>query len=260
MKYFRKKSKSNEPEDINNLADQIPNSREQSLSDSSGSANDLSVSLRAEMLPSSNISPDMRKFRTVRFSPRKLVAVLGFVILIGLGWFFYAGPGRPILESVLSSLARQPQTVASATPASVAVAEATAVPTRTVRVPNTPTPTPLPLPSATEAVILDTATSVPSPSPTTASGCVDVLTISTDDVGKTLCVRGVIESFEARESGFLIVFSNQKGAMYWVSYDLVWEPATKGLCVQVIGEVMQIASSPVMVFGYHNLPEICPNP
>jgi hypothetical protein len=108
------------------------------------------------------------------------------------------------------------------------------------------------------AAVLGTPTI--EPSPTSVSGCVDVLTITMEDMGKILCVRGVIESFEARQSGFLIAFSNEKGAMYWVSYDLVWEPAKKGLCVEVTGEVMQIANTPVIVFGYPNLPVVCASP
>jgi len=260
MKYFRKKPRTDSSDLESSPEDQFLSSKEQPASGSSSTPDDLSVSLRADMLPASNISPDMRKFRTTRISPRKLGAVLGFIILIGMGWLFYAGPGRPVLEQVLSVIARQPQTVVPATPTIFTATEVAAVPTNTVRAMNTPTRTPLPLLSSTVAVILDTPTSEPLPSTTQASGCLDVLTITLADVGKTLCVRGVIENFEARPSGFLIAFSNQKGSMFWISYDLVWEPAKKGLCVEVTGEVMQIASSPIIVFGYQNLPEICSNP
>jgi hypothetical protein len=45
-----------------------------------------------------------------------------------------------------------------------------------------------------------------------------------------------------------------------VSYDLVWKPAKEGLCVETTGEVMQIANTPVLVFGYQNLPQICSTP
>jgi hypothetical protein len=204
----------------------------------------------------------MRKFRSARFSPRKLVAILGFIILIGVGWFLYAGPGRPLLEEVLLRLMPEPQAVVPAASTVSIDTETAVVPTNTVRAMNTPTRTPRPEPSATTVavVIMGTPTSEALASPTTASGCIDVTTITLEDLGKTLCVRGVIENFEARPTGFIIAFGNEKGSMYWVSYDLVWEPAKKGLCVEVTGEVMQIASSPVIVFGYQNIPVICAAP
>ena len=258
MKYFRRKTKTNALDGETNLEDRSLRSREQPLSGTNSLPEDLSVSLRAEMLPASEISPDMRKFRTTRFNPRKLVAVLGFIILMGVGWFFYAGPGRPVLESVLSALARQPQLSVTATPTIPVQTEIVVASKITIRPSNTPTRTPFLSPSATLAAVLSTPTI--EPSPTSVFGCVDVLTITMEDVGKTLCVRGVIEYFEARQSGFLIAFSNEKGAMYWVSYDLVWEPAKKSLCVEVTGEVMQIANTPVIVFGYTNLPVVCASP
>jgi len=241
---------------------------EQAGSSAPSTPDDLSVSLRAEMLPASEISPDLGRSRFSSISPLKIGALLGFLLLLGLGWLFSVGPGRPVLEKVLSGLVREPQTQMTATPTIPIKTEVAIVPTETVRAENTPTRTPRPLPSATAAVATEAMASetpasekpTSAPSPTTASGCVDVLSVTVEDVGKTVCVRGEILSFEARPSGFLIAFSNQSGAMYWVSYDLVWAPAKEGLCVEVTGEVMQIANSPVLIFGYQNLPQICTTP
>ena len=260
MKLFRKKNKADSSSIDSNLEERLEPSADRHAAAPNSPNNDLSVSLRAEMLPSSAISPDVEAARFSKFNPRKLLAVLGFIILLALGWFLYAGPGRPALEQVLSGIINQPKTVLPATPTPVISTEVAAVPTNTVRVVHTPTRISLPLPSATASVIQDTPTSEVLPSETPSSDCVDVLTITLEDVGKTLCVRGVILNFEERTSGFLIAFSNQEGAMFWVSYDLVWLPAKEGLCVEVTGEVMQIANSPVIVFGYHNLPVICSTP
>lgn len=258
MKLFRFKRKNKALDEESDLEDQQFISRDQSSPSNQLSPEELSVSLRAEMLPSSEVAPDLRKFRFAGFNPRKLLAVLGMIILLGMGWFFYAGPGRPVLESLLFGLVKESQTNSVMTPTLANETEIVVVPTKTVQVVSTSTRTPLPQPSATAIASLDTPTV--EPSSTTASDCVDVLTVTLEDLGKTLCVRGIIENFEARPSGFLIAFSNEPGSMYWVSYDLVWEPAKKGLCVELTGEVMQIADSPVIVFGYANLPQICPSP
>jgi hypothetical protein len=263
MKYFRKKTKQDSGDDVLSHEESSFNYEAQSHTPSNAAADDLSVSLRAEMLPASKISPDLEAARFTGISLPKIGVLLGFILLLIAGWFLYAGPGRPALEALLAALAPEPQVAVPVVIATSTVTEAAPIPTNTVRAMNTPTRTPPPLPSATTlAAILDTPTTEPSPSPspTEASGCVDVLTVTLEDVGKTICVRGEIQNFEARPTGFLIAFSNQKGAMYWVSYDLVWEPAKKGLCVELTAEVLQIASSPIMIFGYQNLPVICTTP
>jgi hypothetical protein len=38
----------------------------------------------------------------------------------------------------------------------------------------------------------------------------------------------------------------------------VWSQAELDTCYQTTGKIDQIANSPVLIFGYSNLPEICP--
>ena len=258
MKIFRFKRKDKALDDEFYLEDQQIITNEQSSLIKTTSPDDLSISLRAEMLPSSEIAPDLRKFRLSGFRPIRILALLGLLILVGVGWFFYVGPGRSILEQLLSGIAQESQAKKSVTPTMVKLTEAVLLPTYTVQTNSTSTRTLIPSPSSTTTVIPDTPTI--EVSLTSTSVCLDVLTITLEDLGKTICVRGVIENYETRPSGFIIAFSNQPGSMYWVSYDLVWEIAKEGLCVEVTGEVMQIANSPVIVFGYTNLPQLCNNP
>ena len=248
MKRFSKRNQDLESDIVNEQRDQA-----KPLNKST--PDDLSVSLRAEMLPSSDIRPDLRKFRSFRPSPLTIRALLLLLLIIFLGWFLYFGPARPLLDNTLSGLMSrlQPDTTIQPThsivsPVTQTATDVASTATPTIRVSSSPTAT----------GVKNTPTS--RPSETAKNECVDVLTVTLNDVGKTLCVRGMILNFENRPSGFLIAFSAQRGSMYWVSYDLVWEPAKEGLCVETMGEVMQIANSPVLVFGYKNLPQICVTP
>ena len=210
------------------------------------------------MLPGSDIKPELRRFRSFRPNKITLRVMLLLLIFIGVGWLFYLGPGRPVLEGILNNLVQNIQPKPLVTMVVTNPTQVLIEPSPTSRPLSNSTPTPRPLSTATPTPIPDTPTV--EASPTIESGCVDVLTITLEDVGKTLCIRGIIQNFETRPSGFLIAFSSQRGAMYWISYDLVWMPAKEGLCVENTGEVMQIANSPVLVFGYQNQPSICSLP
>jgi hypothetical protein len=78
------------------------------------------------------------------------------------------------------------------------------------------------------------------------------------DVGQTLCVQGTVIKTKANPTDFMVVFSNEKGAFYWVTYDLIWSQGELDTCYRIKGTIGKIANSPVLVFGYSNLPELCP--
>jgi hypothetical protein len=259
MKNFRLKRKEKSLDEEFETEYLAQPSREPAPSNASPTPDDLSVSLRAEMLPASELAPDVGKVKWSRINFQKVGVILGIILLVCLGCLIALGPGRSMLETVLTNLAREPVSTVMATPTSPVKNEVVILPSETVRPTTMPTRTSRPLSTVTMTAAIDTPTLEPTGT-VDSSGCVDVLAVTLEDVGKTLCMRGEILNFEARESGFLIAFSNERGAMYWVSYDLVWEPAKEGLCVEVTGEVMQIANSPVLIFGYQNLPVICTNP
>jgi hypothetical protein len=86
----------------------------------------------------------------------------------------------------------------------------------------------------------------------------DALTITLADVGNSMCVQGIVIETVTDPNYFMVIFSNDRGAFYWVSYDIVWSEAELDTCYQIEGTIDQIANSPMLVFGYSNLPEVCP--
>jgi hypothetical protein len=214
--------------------------------------NDREALLRSDdWLPSSRVAPDhglKAGFRLL--NPLRVLLILLILVVVFLAWLFYAGPGRPTLESVLVSLARRPTPTSTPTSTRPAATATQVKPSATVAPSRTPT-RPRPTDTLTPEVVV---------SPTSESGCLDVLAITLEDVGETACVEGTILRAEEHPNGFLIIFSDQKNAFYLVSYDLVWKQADEGLCIRTTGKIQQIGNSPVMVFGYSNLPEVCSVP
>jgi hypothetical protein len=71
-------------------------------------------------------------------------------------------------------------------------------------------------------------------------------------------MQGIILNTVDNPNGYLIAFGNQPHDFYLVSYDLVWTGGEAGDCIQVIGKIDQIGNSPIMLFGWNNLPQVCP--
>jgi hypothetical protein len=213
---------------------------------------DLGIRLRADMLPASHASPRFKAYRP-RFTLRKGLTILLVLVMIGLGWYFGIGPGRPGLEKGLTTLIRvaRQMTMPTATP----------MPTETP-VPWLPSLTPTstvtrrPIASATPAIPTSTPTVAPSETP--ESTCRDFSTVTLEDVGLEMCVQGTVINVVENNNSTLIVFSNEVGAFYLVTYDVIWPDGSEGICYQVTGEIQRLLSNPVIVFGYNNLPEECP--
>jgi hypothetical protein len=209
--------------------------------------------LRAEILPADELTPDKPGLGEVlqRINFRYVAFLVVVIVLIGSGLVCLIGPGKPILEDSLVSLKNKdiPETP-SGTPKKVpGVAGITqAFPTATATWTKTPT---IVSPSKTVA-------HMPTSTPTEADGCADPLDINLDDVGKTMCVRGIITGMEERDVGFIVYFSDERGIFYLVTYDFVWDQAEPGDCIQITGEIQQLSNTPVLVFGWNNIPEFCP--
>jgi hypothetical protein len=115
-----------------------------------------------------------------------------------------------------------------------------------------PTNTPTIKIVAAASQLLAITTPIPTPA------CRDVLTITLADVGQTLCVQGTVVQIIDKPNNFMLVFSYERGAFYWVSYDMVWSKAEVDTCYQVQGIIRQIGNNPILVFNYSNIPETCP--
>ncbi|PWB50982.1 MAG: hypothetical protein C3F13_15890 [Anaerolineales bacterium] len=227
---------------------------EQAKKQEKPSADNLVSAIRSDMLMTSSTAPTEKSLME-KVNLKVVVGVLLALFIIILVWFLLAGPGRPILEQSLAGLL-QPQgtpnqviepTVYQATNTPVQPTK-TSLPSPTVRPSSTPT---------VKYVVLPTATEVEA-TPPPASACRDALTITLADVGQTLCVKGIIIETVERPNAFMVIFNTQPGSFYWVTYDMVWSQAKLDTCYQTSGTIEQLASSPILIFNYDNIPEVCP--
>ena len=210
-----------------------------------------------------------------------LVLVLLFLILLG---FLALGPGKPVLKKGLNLLNTRPTHspttlavlqdtltpsdetrvkptstvqkasltpgISSATPAASTKAKVTNKPTTTL----VPTQTKAATKSPTNTATLEPTSAVVIPG---LADCVPALSISNDDVGKTLCVTGTVVFVLQNETAFSIFFSNDDGYFRIVVYDRVYKNIKKGVCVRVTGEIKSLTGIPVMALGYNDVIEIC---
>jgi hypothetical protein len=214
----------------------------------------LVTALRSDLLSASEALPAKKSI----FQRENLILAVGILLglfIIVLIWYTIAGPGRPILEQNLVSLVHKRSSPSKqVTPTAILATNTPSQPT------NTPYSSPTFRPTNTQ--IVEIATS-PTPisvvvTPTPTSSCRDALTITLADVGKSMCVQGVVIETVTNPIYFMLIFSNARGAFYWVSYDNVWSEAELDTCYQIEGTINQIANSPMLVFGYSNLPKVCP--
>jgi hypothetical protein len=231
--------------------------------------------LRAEMLPASEVTPDHPdvKTRLGWLSPKRIVSLLVVLALIILILILFFGPGKPYLENFLTSIGdREPTSVVvveeiAQTPTEIVLSS---TPTKTTKPMSTATSNPPTPTSENESRPEMTQTPEPSstptseetptiePSPTFSTGCVDALSVTLEDVGKVLCVRGVIFKSEVKNNIFYLYFADPRGVFYLVSYDLIWDKGEPKDCIEVTGEILQLIDTPIMIFDYNNLPQFCP--
>jgi hypothetical protein len=218
------------------------------------STDSLITSLRSDMLLTSSTSP-AEKSVIQRINLKYVFGILLTLFIIVLVWFLLGGPGRPILEHNLVLLVHT-DTTPTQTVAPVAITP-TAMPLQPTKSPF-PSPTIRPTNTPTVRIVASPTNPPATLTPTSSSACRDALTISLADVGQTFCVQGtVIQTIEA-PNGFMVIFDNKPGSFYWVAYDLVWTQAELNTCYQTTGTIKQIGNSPILIFNYHNLPELCP--
>ena len=217
------------------------------------SISNLVTNLRSDMLPASEEEP-ARKSIFERENLKVAVGILLGLVIIGWILFTIAGPGRPILERNLASLAKKEITpTQNVTPSLMPVANTSQQPS------NTPSSSPTSPPTNTPVVknFVSPTPVPPTPTPTPTSDCRDVMTITLADVGQTSCVQGIVIDTVTTQDYFMVIFSDQRGALYLVSYDMVWSEAKLNTCYRAYGTIEQIGNSPVILFNLSNLPQVC---
>jgi len=230
------------------------------------SLSNLGTALRSDMVPASNVQP-ARESILPRDKLRAAVGILLGIVIVVFILFIVIGPGRPILEHNLAILAHQTTPTHTSTPT---FSPPTTIPSRPTK---TYDPSPTIYSTKTQVVkIITSHTPIPPsptaflPSPTrisptlssTEPGCRDVLSITLEDVGQKLCVKGTVIETITNPMDFMVIFSNKPGAFYWVTYDLVWSKGELDTCYQITGKIDRIGNSPILIFDYSNLPEVCP--
>jgi hypothetical protein len=213
----------------------------------------LISTIRSDPILTTDTEP-ARKNILEQVNLKVLVGILlgGFIVILLI--FLIFGAGRKALEHNLAAIVHSTETsTPTSPPSSTAVGSILGAPTSTLAPSATPQPTLIPTqaPTPTAAAELAQATA-------TTSGCREALTITLADVGQTLCVKGTVIETVDNPNAFMVVFSNQPGSFYWVSYDMVWSQAELNTCYQTTGMIQQIANSPILLFDYSNIPEVCP--
>lgn len=215
--------------------------------------------LRSDMVPASDALP-ARESVLHRETLRIIVGIVLGVIVISFIFYLLIGPGRPILEHNLSILAHNATTPSpTVTQTLVSSTKTPSQPTITANSPTqTPSSTPSAKPTNTPVVqIMASPTHLsPTPSPTVVT-CREARSITLADMGQMLCVQGVVLETISNPTNFMVIFSYERSAFYWVSYDVVWSQAMLKTCYQTNGKIEQIGNAPLLVFNYKNLPKVC---
>jgi len=214
---------------------------------------------------------------------KKFLSIGVVFLLICLMVFLVLGPGKPVLKKGLNLLSARPTRSptngliikdtltptgalrASITTQSLAIATNTPgkhsatptalagfIPTKKVTATNTLTRTPTSTSSPTATLEL-----TPTAPVLVENGCTPALSVTLDDVGKTLCVTGTVIFTMQNDTAFSIYFSNDDGYFRIVIYDRVPTDIKKNVCVRVTGEIKMLTGIPVMALGYHDVIEIC---
>jgi hypothetical protein len=214
----------------------------------------LVSSMRSDILMTSDAAPTEKNLLE-KVDLKTVVGILITLFIIALAWFLIAGPGRPMLENGLAALVQR-----ESTPTTQVLASPNPPTSTPVKPTETPLPSPTLRPSSTPTPgnMASPTPSEPTATPTESSMCREALSITVADVGQTMCVRGIIIETVDRPNAFMVIFNTQPGSFYWVSYDMVWSQAKLDTCYQVVGKIEQLASSPILIFNYDNIPEVCP--
>lgn len=85
------------------------------------------------------------------------------------------------------------------------------------------------------------------------SGCTLWSSVTLSDVGKTLCVYGVVKHSTIRDGTLFLTFSNKNTDFFFVHYGGTWFEGVENNCAMAEGKIQQIGGSPVIVINQYDL-------
>jgi hypothetical protein len=94
---------------------------------------------------------------------------------------------------------------------------------------------------------LQTVTLLPTGLPYLPADCLDALSVTLDDYGKTVCVGGTVVSLASSHGTYYVYFSNARGKLYMMGTDWVDRINLRpGECAYAEGKLSRDGVSPVM--------------
>jgi hypothetical protein len=220
--------------------------------------------LRADMIQSSEAVPEQENV-SEKFNIKLVIGIVISLVIFIVLIFLVTGSRRQMFAKGLQGLFNRggtPSSMANSTPVFAMENQPGVNQTPEASATNQPTKTQTVIvpPTAVRTPTQQEPTKPPTNTPTATSSwqCRDALSITLDDVGQTVCTYGTVIETVEKSNNFMVIFSHERGAFYWVTYDLVWLKGEVDTCYFTTGKIDQIANTPILVFGYTNLPEICP--
>lgn len=101
--------------------------------------------------------------------------------------------------------------------------------------------------NTSQAIAIPTRTSVPPPTQKSPN-CTIWSAITIADVGKTMCVYGIVRNswFSENQWSQIFIFSSDSKALYWIKNNYIFEEGIDGHCAMVTGKIEKINDTPVI--------------
>ncbi len=101
--------------------------------------------------------------------------------------------------------------------------------------------------STPRVVVITSTPTIPSTATPVEQHCRSWEEITLNDVGRDLCVFGLVRHTRTDELAYYIIFGNEYDSFFLIHYGNKMAEVVPGVCVQVDGRIQQLGSNPVIV-------------